>query len=57
MTKNDDLKDGLKIGVSNDDEPPRDAYATPQSGDLQGSSAPVAVGSTGVKVMIDRVVP
>src|SRR5437867_1298593 len=38
MTKNDDLRDGLKIGVSNDDEPPREAYATPQSGGPRGHS-------------------
>jgi cytochrome c-type biogenesis protein CcmH len=35
----------------------RSGNALPQSGDLQGNSAPVAVGSTGVKVMIDRIVP
>ena len=35
----------------------RSGNALPQSGDLQGSSAPIAVGSSGVKVMIDRIVP
>jgi cytochrome c-type biogenesis protein CcmH len=31
--------------------------ATPQSGDLQGTSKPLKVGSAGVKVVIDQVVP
>lgn len=31
--------------------------ASPQSGDLQGTSAAVKVGSSGVKVVIDKVVP
>jgi cytochrome c-type biogenesis protein CcmH len=31
--------------------------ATPQSGDLEGFSAPVAVGSDGVEVVIDHLVP
>jgi cytochrome c-type biogenesis protein CcmH len=31
--------------------------AMPQSGDLQGMTGPVAVGSTGVAVVIDEVVP
>jgi len=31
--------------------------ATPQSGDLEGFSAPVAVGSNGVEVVIDHLVP
>lgn len=35
----------------------RSGNATPQSGDLQGMTGPVAVGSTGVAVVIDEVVP
>jgi cytochrome c-type biogenesis protein CcmH len=31
--------------------------ATPQSGDLQGASKPLKVGSAGVKIVIDQVVP
>ncbi|MCE9640738.1 MAG: c-type cytochrome biogenesis protein CcmI, partial [Betaproteobacteria bacterium] len=33
------------------------ASATPQAGDLQGSSKPVKVGAAGVNVVIDQVVP
>jgi len=35
----------------------RSGNATPQSGDLQGMTGPVAVGSTGISVVIDEVVP
>ncbi len=35
----------------------RTGNAMPQSGDLQGMTGPVAVGSTGVSVVIDEVVP
>jgi cytochrome c-type biogenesis protein CcmH len=35
----------------------RSGNATPQSGDLQGMTGPVAVGSTGVQVVINEVVP
>jgi cytochrome c-type biogenesis protein CcmH len=35
----------------------RSGNATPQSGDLQGVTGPVPVGSTGVQVVIDEVVP
>ena len=35
----------------------RSGVATPQSGDLQGESAPVAPGGKAVSITIDRVVP
>jgi len=35
----------------------KSANATPQAGDLQGTSKPVKVGATGVAVLIDQVVP
>ncbi len=35
----------------------KSAQAAPQSGDLQGASAPVKVGATGVAVVIDTIVP
>jgi len=35
----------------------RSGNAIPQSGDLEGLSAPVAVGTSGVEVVIDRTVP
>jgi cytochrome c-type biogenesis protein CcmH len=33
------------------------AKATPQSGDLQGVSPPLKVGTTGIKIVIDSTVP
>ena len=38
MTKNEGLKEGLKLGVSKDDELPRGAYFAPQSGGPQSYS-------------------
>ncbi len=35
----------------------RSGVASPQGGDLLGSSEPVAPGATGVKVLVDRVQP
>jgi cytochrome c-type biogenesis protein CcmH len=35
----------------------KSANATPQPGDLQGTSKPVKVGAAGVAVLIDQVVP
>jgi cytochrome c-type biogenesis protein CcmH len=35
----------------------KSATATPQSGDLEGLSSPVKVGSTGITIVIDRTVP